>query len=112
MVSADSSEVRSRFSLDLQLSIYDLRELCCIRIKCSLDLRGNQLLDDLRTPADKRRRISQSLEVRQDWSEEFLLLDALQEVVRLAFLLHYRASLVRENPAKMSVDSLPQKAQL
>ena len=72
-------------------------KLTLVLLKSSLDLGGDELLDDLRAATDEVARVGEGVDVGKDGLEERPDLDALDQVVVLALLLDDGAGLVGED---------------
>ena len=83
---------------NLHVQLNDITiELALVLLKSSLDLGVDELLDDLRAATDEVARVGESVDVGEDGLEEWPDLDALDQVVVLAFLLDDSAGLVGEH---------------
>lgn len=72
-------------------------ELALVLLESGLHLGGDELLDNLGAAADEAAGVGEGVDVGEDGLEERPDLDALDQVVVLAFLLDDGAGLVREN---------------
>jgi len=72
-------------------------ELALVLLKSRLDLGGDKLLDDLRAASDEVARVGEGVDLGKNRLEERSDLDALDQVVVLAFLLDHGAGLVGEH---------------
>ena len=83
---------------NLHVQLNDITiELALVLLKSSLDLGVDELLDDLRAATDEVARVGEGVDVGKDGLEERPDLDALDQVVVLAFLLDHGTGLVRED---------------
>jgi hypothetical protein len=83
-------------NLHVQLNDITIK-LALVLLKSSLDLGVDELLDDLGAATDEVARVGEGVDVGQDRLEERPDLDALDQVVVLAFLLDHGAGLVGEH---------------
>jgi hypothetical protein len=83
-------------NLHVQLNDITIK-LALILLKSSLDLGVDELLDNLGAATDEVARVGKGVDVGQDRLEERSDLDALDQVVVLAFLLDHGAGLVGEH---------------
>ena len=72
-------------------------ELALVLLERGLDLGADELLDNLGRAADEAAGVGQAVDLGEDRLEERSDLDALDQVVVLAFLLDHGTGLVRED---------------
>lgn len=78
-------------------------QLLCILFQRWLYLRGDELVHNLRRTSDESGGVEKRVQLWKDGFKERSLLDTLDEIVRLAFLLDDRAGLVRQHTGLKSV---------
>ena len=90
------ASMNSVAALHVQLNDIAIK-LPLVLLKSSLDLGSDKLLDDLRAAADEVAGVGEGVDLGKNGLEEGSDLDALDQVVVLAFLLDHGAGLVGEH---------------
>jgi len=88
-----------------QLRDLGIRQSCSIRLQCRLHLLLDELLDNLWTSPNECRRIEERGQLGKNGLKVSRVLDTFNQVVRLAFLLDDRTSLMRKHAGHMLVST-------
>jgi hypothetical protein len=100
------------FRLDVQRSSFRLGKILLIRLDSSNDLSGSKLLHLLRRTANEGTGVEQSVQLRQDGTEECGAADTLDQVVVFALLLDVVGGLVGEDTWRRSIGAGNKKGML